>query len=403
MTILAAALLAAPAAAIAVAPAAQDSAVTRAETQASGEAQDEPVRATPVVSIDDAHGALKRSLDYLVRTQNDDGSWARGTQESLLEDIFAPESFYAWQMASQAIACQALLEADESTARRKALDEGLMWLCTSRLPKRGANWDIDYVWTMLYGFAACVAAAGDERYAGDDWQARIAERGQDFYAMLADHQSVRGGWAYYDNPPYPKHPMWATSFSTACVLPALCEARDELDWGIDAAVVERAVRYVERCALPNGAYAYSGDSIPRFAGESINNVKGSLGRIQVCNWALARAGVERITEDRVREGLAAFFQHHMFLDVARMKPIPHEAYYANAGYFYYFGHYYAAQAIELLPAAEREGWHAKLRWHLIKTQQADGSTTDFQAGGYIRVACTAFTALALQAGLNSDG
>ena len=81
-------------------------------------------------------------------------------------------------------------------------------------------------------------------------------------------------------------------------------------------------------------------------------VKGSLGRMQVSNWALRRAGRAQVTDEVLREALASFFEHHQFLDVARMRPVPHEAYYANAAYFYMFAHCYAAQAINELPVLE---------------------------------------------------
>ena len=82
-----------------------------------------------------------------------------------------------------------------------------------------------------------------------------------------------------------------------------------------------------------------------------------------------------------------------------MRPIPHEGYYANAGYFYYFGHYYAALAIEQLPLEEREAWHARLRPHLIKAQREDGSTSDFLDSTYMITASTSYAALALQLGM----
>jgi hypothetical protein len=137
-------------------------------------------------------------------------------------------------------------------------------------------------------------------------------------------------------------------------------------------------------------------------GEHINRIKGSLGRIQVCNWGRAAAGDPRVTHDRIREGLEAFFEHHKFLDAARMRPIPHEAYYANAGYFYFFAHYYAAQAINLLPPEEREAWHARLRPHLAKTIRADGSTSDFLSSSYMILASTSYLSMALDLGLPRD-
>ena len=91
--------------------------------------------------------------------------------------------------------------------------------------------------------------------------------------------------------------------------------------------------------------------------------------------------------------------HHKFLDVARMRNIPHEAYYANAAYFYLFAHCYAAQVINELPEAERETWHERLRPHLTKVQWADGSSLDFPNMRSIHIAGTAFSILALQAGV----
>jgi hypothetical protein len=127
-------------------------------------------------------------------------------------------------------------------------------------------------------------------------------------------------------------------------------------------------------------------------------VKGSLGRIQVGNWALRQAGDPGITDAVLRRGLEQFFEHHRFLAVARMRPVPHEAYYMNAGYFFYFGHYYAALAIELLPAAEREAFRVQLRQKLLATQRSDGSYCDFLGSTYMVTASTAFATLGLMAG-----
>ena len=213
------------------------------------------------------------------------------------------------------------------------------------------------------------------------------------------NQVPTGGWGYYDDPIFSRRPKWATSFSTALVLPALKDAQ-RLGWLKDPRVLARAIAYVRRCQLPNNAYEYDLRPVPRApSGEHINNIKGSLGRIQVCNWALHVCDDKSVDLDRIRTGLAPFFGHHRFLDIARMRPIPHEAYYANAGYFYFFGHYYAAQVIERLPESEREAWHARLRPHIVKTQRKDGGFTDYLDQGYMVVADTAFSALALGAGL----
>jgi hypothetical protein len=346
----------------------------------------------------EAEVALVRSLDWLVANQNEDGSWAVGVLDGLLELGFSVETFYAWQVAANALACKALLVAEETPERRAALERGIGWLETARPPKRGSDWDIDYVWGGLYGFDAAAEIAADPRFQAGEWPARMQAIGKRYLAILAANQAPEGGWGYYDDPIYSRRPKWATSFSTALVLPALAEG-ERLGWVDDPRLRARATEYVKDCSLPNGAYAYDLSVIPWIGGDSINDVKGSLSRIQVCNWALFSVGVQKITLDRLRAGLESFFEHHRFLDVAFMDPVPHEAYYFNSGYFYLFGHYYAARVIELLPADEREGWHARLRPHVVKIMRADGASTDFLTSAYMKVAGTAFTALTLQHGL----
>ncbi|HIG12154.1 MAG: hypothetical protein ABGY71_10160 [bacterium] len=355
------------------------------------------------LSPERAREALDKSLGYLLEEQHEDGSWGAGVPMDLRELGFAWDTFYAWNQASNAIVLMALLAAPPTQERELALERGLDWLCTTRLAHRGAGWDVDSTWASLFGFTALVDAAGDPRFTEGPRARAIEQRAMAYYADLVSRQTPLGGWAYYDDPPITTKPTWATSFCTALILPALIKARDDLGWEIDSAVISRGVGAVQRCKLPNGAYTYDVNLVPRgHGGDSINQVPGSLGRIQVCNWSLARAGDPRITTDLVREGLEEFFRFHHFMDMTRTKPIPHEGPFANAGYFYFFGHYYAARAIELLPPEEQELMHRRLRYHVTKTQTARGASTDFLTSAYVVNACTAFGALTLAAGLQHD-
>ena len=347
----------------------------------------------------EARSCLDRALAFLLRTQAADGHWGFGAMEGLLDSGYAVSSWKDWQIGSNALALMALMESPVTPERRAALDKGMEWLVATNDPKRGNDWDNDTVWAALYTYIALARAAGDARFQAPAWRSKIDARAQKSLQFLADQQVPLGGWGYYDFPYPTERPKWATSFTTACVVPALADGV-RLGWKYDPGMLERARKYVRNCALPNGAYEYDLNPIPRInGGEMINNVKGSLGRIQVCNWALAATGDKSITADKLREGLQQFMEEHRFLDVARMRPIPHEAYYANAGYFYFFGHYYCAQVINLLPAAEREAWHAKLRPHLAKTLREDGSTSDFHVQSWSVTAGTSFAALALALGL----
>ena len=372
---------------------------------ATAGAQEQPevvrkLRPVPeTMTRDEAKSVLTRALAFLTDSQKEDGSWGSGANENLAELGYSVSTYYDWKMGAHALAVMALTECEETPERRVALERAVDFLCTTRIPKRGSNWDCDYTWPGLYGFVACVRLMDDERFASPEWRDKIERRGREFWRILEHNHTPQGGWAYYDNPPFTARPTWATSFCTGLVLPAL-ERAEGLGWVTDERIRERATTYVRRCALPNGAYEYDLRPVARLTGgEHINRVKGSLSRIQVCNWGLAASGEPSVTPDKIREGLEQFFEHHRFLDAARMRPIPHEAYYANAGYFYFFGHYYAAQAINLLPEAEREQWHARLRPHLAKTQRADGSTSDFLSTTYMIVGSTSYLSLALSLGL----
>lgn len=353
-------------------------------------------------TVAEARAALDRALAWLVAAQRDDGAFSTLVLEQIHEAAFSVETFHAWGVAAHALACEALLDAPETPERRASLERGLEWFAAARTPLRGNTWDNDAVWAWLYGYTLAVAVGSDARFAGTELGDRVAVKGREYLGWLVRNQVPEGGFGYYDDAPYSRRPKWATSFCTALVLPALQHGVD-LGWVDDPAVVRRATRYVQRCRLPNGAFAYDLRPVPRsFAGESIDSVKGSLGRIQVCHWALREVGVDSVDLEDVRWGLAMFFAHHRFLAVARMRPIPHEAFYANAGYFFLFGHRYAASAIELLPDAEQEEWHARLRGVLLPTQRENGAFCDFLGSTYMVVAGTAFAAHALAAGLPEE-
>ncbi len=361
-------------------------------------AQDEPAAAS-LRTKDAAVAGADRAIAYLVATQHPDGSWGSRSTDSLFDKGFAAETYYCYQMGAHALGVLALRRAPETAERRVALEKSVRWLSTAEMPLRGSNWDNDAVWAWLYGTVAMTEIARDPRFANDDWRGPIAQRGMEFVRWLEKNQVPDGGFGYYDDPIYTQRPKWATSFSTSAVLPALAVAM-QLGWAQDPETATRAARYIQKCRLPNGAYEYDLNPIPRVrGGEEINNVRGSLGRIQACNWALSQFGDASVTTERIRDGVKLFFEHHKFLAVARMRPIPHEAYYANAGYFFYFGHFYCSQTIEMLPTEEREPFREQLREKLLLTQRKDGSFCDFQSTSYMTTSSTAFSAMALLAGI----
>ncbi len=345
--------------------------------------------------------AIDRGVDYLLTIQRKDGSWG-GVKNATFTSSFANLSTYhSWTVATTALATLAMLEQGRSDEHLEAAKRGLEFLVENQVVKRPAEWDVDNNWGLVYGIRTLSAALLDERIADTALEARVREAGQTMLSGLAKYQSPRGGWGYYANPGSGWRPDWATSFMSAVAIIGIAEAK-EAGLEVEESLIETGVKAVEICKLPNGAYSYDVTPTPRHLRlESINQVKGSLGRIQVCNVARIRGGRE-VPVEELEWGLEQFFEHHKFLDVARNKPIPHEAYYANAAYFYLFGHYYAAHAIESLPVQKRPDWQVKLREPVMKTQQSDGAMWDFWIAGTTKAYGTAFGVMTLGRTLEAD-
>jgi len=349
----------------------------------------------PSGSGDPVQAGIEKCRSFLLSDQNADGSWGsfrepRGAENYGWTNI---GTHRAWTAATTGITCVALmdLESDIRPEEEAALRRGLDFLLAESRVKRVSSWDVDNTWGYVYALEA--AARGLLRKLPEPLpaatRAGLLALGRDLVALLSRHQTPGGGWGYYDAPPFMRRPSWATSFTTSAAILSLLEARDA---GIEVPqkMLDRSVRAVTRCRLPSGAYTYSVEAIPSPGSiVGIDQVKGSLSRIQAGNLALRRAGAGIESAD-LAHGLDEFFRYHRFLAIGRGRPIPHEAYYAVAGYFFFFGHYHAAGVIESLPVQERERYWTPLREKVLECQEDDGSMWDFHSHRYHRAYGTAW-------------
>lgn len=379
-------------------------------------AADEPgaLPAPPDASLASVRTAIDRGVAFLLRDQNDDGSWGSYREPRPPENLHwsNPGTHRAWTAGTTGIVCTTLMNLGESASSetRDALLRGLDFLIEEGLVERVSEWDVDNTWGYVYGLEAVARALRHGPIRGTPRQAKLRELGDAILERLRRHQTPDGGWGYYDDPPYTRRPKWATSFMTAAAILALVDAR-EAGLEFPDRMLERSTRAVLHSRLPTGAYTYSVTAVPSPGGlTGINQVKGSLGRIQVGNLALyetARsetASVEigaPLDRHDLRRGLDQFFEHHRFLAIGRGRPIPHEAYYAVAGYFFFFGHHYAARVIEALPPDEREPYWRQMREKILECQEADGSMWDFHSHRYHRPQGTAWGIDVLRRSLDS--
>lgn len=345
--------------------------------------------------------SLDRGVKHLLQSQNKDGSWG-GPRRKTMTDTFAnAETHEAWTVGTTGLAIDALLTAGGAEGRAAALRGVERLSRTAANLKRCADWDIDNVWGYVYGLQGLARALREgEAGLGAAHPAALAAA-RAYLKGLADYQSPNGGWGYYADAEAAWRPEWATSFTTAAAVLAMTDAR-AAGLTVPPSVYDAAVKALDRCRMPDFAYTYDVTALPSRRGglQSINHPRASLGRTQVCGLARFRAGRD-VSETERRAGVARFFEEHAFLDCALKKPIPHESWYANAAYFYLFGHYYAARMIETLPAAERAGWYAQLVPHVVKTQEPDGGMWDFYISSHTKPYGSAFGVLALDAALKS--
>lgn len=178
--------------------------------------------------------------------------------------------------------------------------------------------------------------------------ARVHEALVKAVRLIEQTQNAQGGWRY--NPV----PYDADISVTICQIMALRSARNA---GIDVSrdTIDRAVEYVRRCQNPDGGFKYQ--------------LEGGASA-----WPRSAAGVASLfyagiyEDDAIDRGVAYLLSSAM----------PGTERTSRAHYFY--GHYYAAQAMYLAGGQAWRTWWPAVRTELINSQQADGTWDDRSVG-----------------------
>jgi hypothetical protein len=340
--------------------------------------------------------SITRGVQFLLQRQNPGGSWG-SANSSRPDEVYAPipGAHQGFKAATTALCLSALVEVGGDGAEvSQAIDRGEAWLL-AELPKvRRATPDAFYnTWTHAYAIQALVHLL--PRKPGDALRTqRIREQIVQQIDRLDRYEVVNGGWAYYDFEQHTQKPSGSTiCFVTATVLVALEEAHRA---GIDAPprLIERGKASILRQRKPDFSYFY-GEYLKNRPMREINRPSGSLGRSQACNLALRLWGDPLVTDDVLKTWLDRLVVRNGWLDMGRKRPIPHESWCQVAGYFFYYGHYYAARCLELLPPAERPPYQDHLAVLLMAVQEKDGSWWDFPLYDYHQQYGTAFALMSL--------
>ena len=214
------------------------------------------------------------------------------------------------------------------------------------------------------------------------------------YEMLTRYESVDGGWGYYDMRFHTKKPSSSSiSFVTGAALVAFADGK-KIGVPPPARLVKRAIASIERQRKKDFSYMY-GEYLKKRPMYPINRPGGSLGRSQTCNLALRLWGKKSVTDDVLIAWQHRLYSRNGWLDIGRKRPIPHESWFAVAGYFYYFGHYYAALTFEEIPAAKRPEFQAHMAKLMLDRQEKDGSWWDYPLYSYHRPYGTGYALMTL--------
>lgn len=358
----------------------------------------EPLKPKPVAprSAAAVDAAIHRGIQFLLHDQNKNGSWGSAEHTKGL-NIYAPVpgAHHAFRAAVTSLCIMALIESgDKSAEVEQSLDRGEKWLFENLPHLRRATPDALYnVWGHAYSIQALVRMHARKP---DDVQrkAKIVDLIKSQLGFLERYEAVNGGWGYYDFSAHTQRPAALnSSFITSTGLIAMYEAK-QIGIVPSEKVVKRAFDSVKRQQKPDFSYLY-GEDLRWSPAAVINLPGGSLGRSQACNLAMHLWGDPRVTDEVMGTWLDRLWARNLWLDMGRKRPVPHSSHFAVAGYFYFYGHYYAALVVEQLPSDQRDSHRDQLAARLLKLQEKDGTWWDYPLYNYHQQYGTAFAIMSL--------
>lgn len=285
--------------------------------------------------------AVALGLATLAGTQNDDGSWDSGR--------------FGKNVAITALAALAFMADGHMPGRGpygEVIDKALDFVLSTASENGLLAADAANGPMYGHGFAALFLGEvyGTTQGGGDTARARrVHEALVRAIRLIEQTQNEEGGWRY--NPV----PYDADVSVTICQVMALRSARNA---GIEVSsqVIDKAVAYVRRCQNPDGGFRYQADS-----GASA--------------WPRSAAGVATLFYAGIYED-ESITRGIRYLEINAMPGTG--AGLARAHYFY--GQYYAVQAVYLAGGGHWATWWPAVREELLTTQNPDGTWTDRSVG-----------------------
>jgi hypothetical protein len=279
----------------------------------------------------DTDKAIKKGLAWLGRSQTADGSFGGGT--------------YRGNIAVTSLAALAFMASGSSPGRGPygtEIDKALVYVMenTSQAGFIAVSASSTHGPMYSHGFGTLFLA---EAY-GMTHRPEIREKLQKAVRLIVDSQNLEGGWRYQ---PVRRD---ADLSVTICQINALRAARNAGLY-VPNETVGACIRYVKRSQNHDGGFKYmlqgGASSFPRSAAGVV---------------ALQSAG--EYDSKEVRDGIGYLRQYIREIKLG------------NRYSHYYYGHYYAAQAMWLRGGSEWAEWYPAIRDELIRRQLPSGDWFD---------------------------
>lgn len=318
-------------------------------SHARGLAQSDP--GAPRQTADGANGAISRDL-VTAKTQTaiEDGlAWLAKRQEK--DGSFWSGSQYKQEVAITSLAGMAFLSAGNLPNQGRygaQVAAAVQFILKSARPDGLINDPTSSSYGPMYGhgfstlFLAEVYGTTPKLAGGSGGESEIRRVLENAVNLIIVSQNDDGGWRYEPDS------ADADISVTVCQVMALRAARNA-GLAVPTETIDRAVSYVKKCQNDDGGFTYK--LVPREPSLFPRSAAGVV--------ALQSAGIYK--GPAIEDGLAFLMRH-----------VPRSRFPVYLSHYYY-GHYYAVQAMWQAGGSQWTRWYPAVRDVLLEQQQTDGS------------------------------
>ncbi len=332
--------------------------------------QDKKEASQEEFSVQNIKLLMDRGISLLINLQVKDGYWASS------RDVYPEQAFFS-RLAVTAVVCKALLKiASDNNRAKEAVERGVRFILDSYGDKKGTRKNFD--------------EGSNPILSGSDWgRPYVLELLADLYISnkeRQDHEELKTAIEkiiqYMEKAAVKKGTGWhyllkknICSFTTAVTLLSFCSAKDT-GFKVNQELIEKALNSLKKLRLETGAFCYD-DNIgmgKELGSRPCNKVQGSVGRTSLCEFTLLR--YDKGKEKDLEKAIQTFFEYWDEMKKV-YKKIGHKGEYSIASYYFFFGHYYAAQGVAVLSdLTARDKYYRKIYELLLKTMEKDGGWND---------------------------